>query len=86
MALSERDRSILEFERSWWTAPGSKEAAIKARLGLSATRYRQVLAALVDSDEAEAYDPLVIRRLRRRREQQRRARYEGRPAGGGRAR
>ena len=86
MALSDRDRAVLEFERSWWTEPGSKEVAVRARLGLSAARYRQVLAALMDSDEAEAFDPLVIRRLRRRREQLRRARYEGRPAGGGRAR
>ncbi len=86
MVLSDRDRAVLAFEQSWWTTPGSKEAAIKARLGLSATRYRQVLAALVDSDEAEAFDPLVIRRLRRRRDQQRRIRYVGRPARGGRAR
>ena len=86
MALSARDQAVLEFERSWWTEPGSKEVAVRARLGLSAGRYRQVLAALLDSDEAEAFDPLVIRRLRRRRQQLRRARYEGRPAGGGRAR
>jgi Protein of unknown function (DUF3263) len=86
MALSDRDRAVLEFERSWWTEPGSKEVAVRARLGLSAGRYRQVLAGLMDSDEAEAFDPLVIRRLRRRRQQLRRARYEGRPAGGGRAR
>ncbi len=86
MALSDRDRAVLDFEQTWWTRPGSKEVAIRARLGLSATRYRQVLAALVDSDEAEAFDPLVIRRLRRRREEQQRARYAGRPAGGGRAR
>jgi hypothetical protein len=86
MALSARDRAVLEFERTWWTEPGSKEVAIKARLGLSGTRYRQVLAGLVDSDEAEAFDPLVVRRLRRRREELRRARYQGRPAGGGRAR
>ena len=31
-----------------------------------------------------AYDPLVIRRLRRLRERRRRARFEGRRAGGGR--
>lgn len=83
MALSERDRSILEFERSWWALPGSKEGAIRARLGLSPTRYRQLLRALVESDEAEAVDPLLIRRLRKTRDERRRARYEGRPAGGG---
>jgi hypothetical protein len=86
MALSARDRSVLEFERSWWIEPRSKEVAIKARLGLSATRYRQLLAALIDSRDAADYDPLVIRRLRRRRDEQRRARYEGRPAGDRRAR
>jgi Protein of unknown function (DUF3263) len=86
MALSERDRAVLEFERCWWTEPGSKEVAIRTRLGMSATRYRRLLAALLDSEEAEEIDPLVIRRLRRRRDEQRRARYAGRPAGGGGAR
>ena len=82
MGLSERDRAILEFEGSWWTEPGTKQAAIKARLGLSASRYRQILASLVDSDEAALVAPLVIRRLRRERDRRRRARFEGRPAGG----
>jgi hypothetical protein len=82
MALSERDRAILDFEGSWWTHPGSKEAAIKARLGMSASRYRQLLAVLVDSEEAALAAPLVVRRLRRERDRRRRARYQGRPAGG----
>ena len=83
MALSERDRSILDFERSWWTRGGAKEGAVRDRLGISPTRYRQILRALVDSDEAEAYDPLLIRRLRKVRDERRRAHFEGRPAGGG---
>lgn len=82
MGLSERDRAILEFEGSWWTEPGRKEAAIRARLGISASRYRQILAGLLDSEEAANAAPLVIRRLRRERERRRRARFEGRPAGG----
>ncbi len=86
MALSDRDRAVLEFEQTWWITPGPKEDAIRARLGLSPTRYRQVLAALLDSDEAEAFDPLVIRRLRRRRDERRRTRYAGPPARGGRVR
>jgi hypothetical protein len=83
MPLSPRDRSILEFERSWWTEAGPKEVAIRAQLSMSPTRYRQVLRGLIDSSEAEAFDPLVIRRLRRARDQRRRARFEGRPADGG---
>lgn len=77
MTLTERERSILEFERSWWTEPGPKELAIRERFDLSATRYYQLLAELVDSDDALEYDPLVIRRLRRMRERRRRARFEG---------
>jgi hypothetical protein len=82
MGLSERDRAILDFEASWWTETGTKEASIRTRFGLSASRYRQILAVLVDSAEAESIDPFLVRRLRRDRDRRRRARYEGRPAGG----
>jgi hypothetical protein len=80
MALSERERAILDFERSWWTEAGPKEAAIKTRFDLSPTRYYQLLATLLDSAEAASYDPLVVRRLRRLRDRRRRARFEGRSA------
>ena len=82
MALSERDRAILDFERSWWTETGPKEEAIRSRFGLSSTRYYQLLGGLIDGPDAEAYDPLVVRRLRRVRNLRRRARFEGRSAGG----
>ena len=81
MALTERDRAILDFERTWWTQPGPKELAIKERFELSPTRYYQVLNELLDSPEAMEYDPLVVRRLRRFRDRRRRARFEGRSAG-----
>ena len=82
MGLSERDRAILEFEGSWWTEPGPKDLAIRARLGISASRYRQILAALVDSEEAATVAPLVVKRLRRERNRKRRARFEGSHTGG----
>lgn len=81
MPLSDRDRSILDFERIWWTLPGPKELAIREHLDVSATRYYRLLAELMDSREAEAYDPLVVRRLRLHRDRRRRARYEGRADG-----
>jgi hypothetical protein len=82
MALTDRDRAILEFERDWWLEPGTtKEAAIRARLGLSASRYRELLNDLLDDPEAMAFDPLVVRRTRRLRERNRKARFEGRSAG-----
>ena len=80
MALSDRDRAILDFERSWWTQPGPKTAAIRERLHLSPARYYQLLGALVTSPEAGSYDPLLVRRLQRLRARRRRARIEGRPA------
>ncbi|MGH9095395.1 MAG: DUF3263 domain-containing protein [Acidimicrobiales bacterium] len=82
MGLSERDRAILDLERTWWTEPGSKQDAIRSRLGLSPTRYYQVLDGLLDTSDAEGYDPLVVKRLRRLRGLRRRARFQGRPAGG----
>ena len=82
VALSERDRAVLDFERSWWTQSGPKEVAIRERLDLSPTRYYQVLNRLLESADAIAYDPLVVHRLRRRRDRRRRARYEGRSADG----
>ena len=80
MGLSDRDRAILDFERSWWLDAGSKTGAIRERLQLSPTRYYELLAELTASAEAASYDPLLIRRLRRLRTRRRRARIEGRPA------
>ena len=73
--MSERQRSILDFERTWWQIEGSKETAIRERFALSTTRYYQLLNELLDLPEAAAYDPLVVRRLQRLRTRRRRARY-----------
>lgn len=81
MALTERERAVLELERCWWQLPGSKESAIRARLGLSATRYYQLLAGLTDSPDAFSHDPLVVLRVRRARDRRRRIRFEGPAAG-----
>jgi hypothetical protein len=77
MELTDRDRAILDFERSWWTGTGPKEAAIRERFELSAARYYQILNELLESEAAYGYDPLVVRRLRRLRDRRRRARHEG---------
>jgi hypothetical protein len=41
---------------------------------MSATRYYQVLNALIDRPEALSEDPLLVRRLRRMRAERQRAR------------
>ncbi|MDP6975560.1 MAG: DUF3263 domain-containing protein [Acidimicrobiales bacterium] len=76
MPLTERDRAILDFERSWWTLDVPKEGLINERFELSVTRYYQLLAELLESPDAFEYDPLVVRRLRRQRDRRRRARFE----------
>jgi hypothetical protein len=72
--LGERDREILEFERQWWKYAGAKETAIRESFDMSATRYYQVLNALIDRPEALVEDPLLVRRLRRMRAERQRAR------------
>ncbi len=65
--LDERAVRILAFERQWWKHAGSKEQAIRDTFGLSATRYYQVLNALLDDPLALAHDPVLVGRLRRLR-------------------
>jgi Protein of unknown function (DUF3263) len=72
--LGARDREILEFERQWWKYAGAKETAIRESFDMSATRYYQVLNALIDRPEALVADPLLVRRLRRMRAERQRAR------------
>jgi hypothetical protein len=73
-ALSDRDAEILAFERQWWKFAGAKEQAVREKFQMSATRYYQVLNALIDKPEALAVDPLLVKRLRRLRETRQRAR------------
>lgn len=63
--LSERDRAVLAVERRGWPGPGAKERAIREQLGISPTRYYQLLNALLDDPRALAHDPVTVNRLRR---------------------
>jgi hypothetical protein len=81
MALSERDRELVVFEREWWKHADAKDAAIRDRFGLTPEDYYRALNAIIDTDEALAQDPLLVRRLRRQRltrQRQRQARRGGR--------
>jgi hypothetical protein len=65
--LSERDVQILAFEKQWWKHAGAKEQAVRDTFGLSATRYYQLLNALLDNPAAMEHDPVLVARLRRLR-------------------
>jgi hypothetical protein len=83
MTLTDKERAVLDLERSWWVgsdAPATKSEAI-AGLGLSRAQYYALRDSAVERAEAEAYDPLVVRRVRRDKAARRRARFEGRQTG-----
>jgi Protein of unknown function (DUF3263) len=65
--LSDQDLAALDIAGRQWTGPGARERAIRERLGLSPTRYFQLLGALLDDPRALAHDPLTVNRLRRAR-------------------
>lgn len=75
--LDERSRQILDFEREGWKLTIAKERAIRERFGFSAARYHQLLNRIIDTPGALAYDPMLVRRLRRVREARRRRRVAG---------
>lgn len=72
--LDERDARLLDFERAWWKFAASKDEGIREQFGMSTTRYYQALNALLDDPAALAYDPLLVRRLRRERDRRQRER------------
>jgi hypothetical protein len=66
-SLTELEMRMLAFERSWWRSPGAKEREILDVLGMSPTRYYQLLNELIDRPAAAQFDPALVARLRRRR-------------------
>jgi hypothetical protein len=73
-AFGDRERRILELERSWWKQAGAKEQAIRESLGLSPARYYQLLGRIIDMPEALSHDPILVKRLQRIRSFRRRQR------------
>lgn len=73
-SLSGQEAAILSFEARWWRGAGAKQQAIRDELGLSDTRYYQLLAGLLDNPAAMAAEPTLVNRLRRTRDARRRAR------------
>ncbi|HET9060969.1 MAG TPA: DUF3263 domain-containing protein [Acidimicrobiales bacterium] len=77
MVLCERDRTVLDIERSWWLDGRSKTDVVRARLGLSLSRYNQLLGEVAATPEALDYDALVVLRVRRDRSRRRAAAMGG---------
>lgn len=70
MALSEDDFVMLRFEAEHPGIGAAKNEAIRSQLLQSPIRYYQKLSRLADSVEALQFDPVLVHRIRRIREQQ----------------
>jgi len=72
--LTVRECMVLDVERQRWAYAGAKTEMIRDRLGMTPTRFAQVLGALLDRPEALAHDPMLVNRLRRLRDARRTSR------------
>jgi hypothetical protein len=72
--LTDLERQVLEFERTWWKHAGAKDTEIRRRWDISPTRYYQILGALLDRPAALEHDPMLVRRLLRLRDERARQR------------
>ncbi len=72
--LTDQDREILKFERQWWKHAGAKEQAIHDLFDMTPTRYYLRLNTLIDTVDALELDPVLVKRLRRLRDERQRAR------------
>ncbi|WP_245797653.1 DUF3263 domain-containing protein [Mangrovactinospora gilvigrisea] len=66
--LTETERKVLAMAARTFRTPGAREDAVRRELRMSPTRYAQVLNALLDRREALEAAPVLINRLRGRRE------------------
>lgn len=66
--LTDKDKSILEFEKRHYQYAGQKEVAAKEEFGMTPPQYYQHLNNLIDHPEAEEHSPMVVQRLRRIRD------------------
>ena len=60
------EMEMLDFEREWWRHAGTKEVEVLKRWGLSPAQYGGRLLGIALRPEALEYDPLTVRRIRRR--------------------
>lgn len=81
--ITQRQKALLDFERTWWSQDHPKDLAIRERFGCSAQEYSSELGEVLDLPEARDYDPLLVRRLERRRLRRHRDRREPVEAHGG---
>lgn len=74
MTLSEHDLALLEFSRLRWASAGRRDTVLLATFGMPPPAYAAELARILADPAAEAYDAVLVRRLRGLQEARRRDR------------
>lgn len=69
--LTDTDLAVLRFAARAPRSIGTREDAIRSELGMQPIRYYQHLNRLLDSPDALAAEPQLVRRLQRLRDDQR---------------
>jgi hypothetical protein len=64
--MTDTEMAILDFERQWWCHAGAKDQEVAQRWGMTASEYDSRLIAIAVRPEAMTYDPITVRRIRRR--------------------
>jgi hypothetical protein len=67
--LSDLELKILAIEAQTWKLRGAKEQAIRDQLGLRWVEYYHRLSKIIETEAAEAHDPILVHRLRNLRDQ-----------------
>ncbi|UEA61357.1 DUF3263 domain-containing protein [Gordonia otitidis] len=65
--MTDEDRRLLDMAGQRWNHSGAMADAIRTEFGMSVTRFWQRVNRLCDTEEALAYAPLTVNRLRRLR-------------------
>lgn len=67
--MTNREKQLLNFEEQWADQPiGQKQIAVQGELGIRHTQYVAAINKLIDREDAIAANPLLVYRLRARRE------------------
>jgi AraC-like DNA-binding protein len=77
--LTDRQRAMLDFERTWWQFDEPRDELIAQRFGCSTKEYYDELNEVLDTPGAMSHDPLVVRRFQRRRIRRRRSLHDAQP-------
>lgn len=78
--LSATEMAMLDLEARTAQRSGAKQETIRSTLHMTSAQFYQRLNALIDTEAALAYAPMLVRRLRENREG--RVRVPGGPASG----